>query len=90
MEKKVTRMMKSVMKSLGEGHSDQPQNQNQRALQPQGRKGSGKSLVALHNSLHVKGVSLYGIGYGKVHPENANEATANRDSQTGPIHGVDY
>ncbi|AJS85331.1 Ngl3p [Saccharomyces cerevisiae YJM1342] len=60
-------------KSRGEGHSDQPQNPKPESFTAtKEEKALVNQLVALHNSLHVKGVSLYGIGYGKVHPENAN------------------
>ncbi|QHS75171.1 3'-5' poly(A) RNA exonuclease [Saccharomyces paradoxus] len=60
-------------KSRGEGHSDQPQNPKPKSFAAtKEEKALVNQLVALHNSLNVRGISLYGLGYGKVHPENAN------------------
>ncbi|KOG97237.1 3'-5' poly(A) RNA exonuclease [Saccharomyces eubayanus] len=61
--------------SRGEGRFNQPQNPKPKSFPATSeQKGLVNQLVALHNSLHVKGVSLYGLGYGKVQPENSHES----------------
>ncbi|CAI4047508.1 3'-5' poly(A) RNA exonuclease SKDI_13G0200 [Saccharomyces kudriavzevii IFO 1802] len=60
--------------STGEGQHDQPQNPKPKYfVATKEQKNLVNQLVALHNSLHVKGISLYGLSYGKVHPDNSKE-----------------
>lgn len=61
--------------SRGEGRFNQPQNPKPKSFTATSeQKALVDQLVALHNSLHVRGVSLYGLGYGKVQPENSHES----------------
>ena len=60
--------------SRGERNLNQPKNPKPKHFAAtKEEKDLVNQLITLHNSLHVKGISLYGLGYGKVHPENANE-----------------
>ena len=38
-------------------------------------------MIDLHNKVPLKAVSLYGIGYHLVHPENSNPSTTNSEPQ---------
>lgn len=40
-----------------------------------------KKLIDLHNKIPLKAISLYGIGYHLVHPENSNPSTTNGEPQ---------
>lgn len=38
-------------------------------------------IISLHNRIPLKAISLYGVGYGFVHPENSNPETQNSEPE---------
>lgn len=40
-----------------------------------------ENIISLHNGIPLKAISLYGVGYGLVHPENSNSETRNGEPE---------